>query len=125
MIKSTTLTSLMRTVWEIYQAALAAVTRAARATWQRVRVSHWIGSSLTNFRDFALRYWPAIAVLAVLVLALAGYAAWPRMTATTTTASTSWSRVCVGGVSYLQFTSGASVEWTPAGKVKTCSEPGK
>jgi hypothetical protein len=125
MIKTTTLTSLMWTVWEIYQAAQAAVTRSARSTWQRVRVSHWIGSSLTNFRDFALRYWPAIAVLAVLVLAVAGYAAWPRMTATTATASTGWSRVCVGGVSYLQFTSGASVEWTPAGKVKTCNESGK
>ena len=36
-----------------------------------------------------------------------------------------WSRVCVAGVSYIQFTSGASAEWTPAGKVKTCSEPGK
>jgi hypothetical protein len=82
-------------------------------------------SLMTNPRDFALRYWPAIALLAVLVLALAGYVARPRMTATTATASTGWSRVCVGGVSYLQFTSGASVEWTPAGKVKTCSESGK
>ena len=86
-------------------------------------------SLTTNSRDFALRYWPAIALLAVLVLALAGYVAWPRMTATTATAAAStsagWSRVCVGGVSYLQFTSGASVEWTPAGKVKTCSESGK
>jgi hypothetical protein len=85
-------------------------------------------SLMTNSRDFALRYWPAIAVVAVLVLALAGYAAWPRMTATSATAATAfsgWSRVCVGGVSYLQFTSGASVEWTPAGKVKTCGEPAK
>jgi hypothetical protein len=83
-------------------------------------------SLMTNSRDFALRYWPAIAVLAaVVVLALAGYAVWPRMTATTATASIGWSRVCVGGVSYLQFTSGASVEWTPAGKVKACGEPGK
>ena len=84
-------------------------------------------SLMTNPRDFALRCWPAIAVLAVLLLALAGYVAWPRMTATTATATASagWSRVCVGGVSYLQFTSGASVEWTPAGKVKTCSESGK
>ena len=85
-------------------------------------------SLMTVSRDFALRYWPAIAVLAVLVMALASYAAWPRMTATTATAATTsngWSRVCVGGVSYLQFTSGASVEWTPAGKVKTCTEPSK
>jgi hypothetical protein len=86
-------------------------------------------SLMTNPRDFALRYWPAIALLAVLVLAVAGYVAWPRMTSTAATAaatasasaSTGWSRVCVGGVSYLQFTSGASVEWTPAGKVKTCN----
>ena len=33
-----------------------------------------------------------------------------------------WSRICVAGVSHLQFTSGASVEWTPGDKVKTCSE---
>jgi hypothetical protein len=64
-------------------------------------------------------------LVVVVVLALAGYAAWPRMTATTVTASTGWSRVCVSGVSYLQFTSGASVEWTPAGKVKACGESGK
>ena len=64
---------------------------------------------------------------------------WSHMTATTSTIATasttgttsttrttsSWSRVCVAGVSYVQFTSGASVEWTPAGKVKTCSEAGK
>ena len=87
----------------------------------------------TNPRDFALRHWPAIGLLAllVLVLALAGYSAWPRMTAipATTTIATAttpgWSRICVAGVSYLQFASGASVEWTPAGKVKTCSEPAK
>jgi hypothetical protein len=88
-------------------------------------------SLMTNPRDFALRYWPAIALLAVLVLAVAGYVAWPRMTSTaatataSATATTGWSTVCVGGVSYLQFTSGASVEWTPAGKVKTCNESGK
>ena len=76
-------------------------------------------SLLTNLRDLALRYWRAIGLLAVLVLILAGYAAWVRMAA----ASTGWSRVCVGGVSYIQFASGASVEWTPAGRVKTCSEP--
>jgi len=90
-------------------------------------------SLITSARDFALHCWPAIALLVVLVLALAGYAAWPRMTATTSTIGTSstaattsgWSRVCVAGVSYLQFTSGASVEWTPASKVKACSEGGK
>jgi hypothetical protein len=88
-------------------------------------------SLITSARDFALHCWPAIALLVVMVLALAGYAAWPRMTATTSTIATGatitsgWSRVCVAGVSYLQFTSGASVEWTPAGKVKACSEGGK
>ena len=96
-------------------------------------------SLIKNPREFALQCWPAIAVLIVLVLALAGYAAWSRMNATTSTMATTpttgttsttgttpgWSRVCVAGVSYVQFKSGASVEWTPAGKVKTCSEAGK
>lgn len=96
-------------------------------------------SLITSPREFALQCWPAISLLIVLVLALASYAAWSNMTATTSTIATasttgttsttrttsSWSRVCVAGVSYVQFTSGASVEWTPAGKVKTCSEAGK
>ena len=30
------------------------------------------------------------------------------------------SHECVGGVEYLQFTSGASVAYTPDGKVKPC-----
>jgi len=90
-------------------------------------------SLITNPREFALQCWPAITLLVVLVLGLAGYAAWPRMTAATSTAVTAstttgttstWSRVCVAGVSYLQFASGTSVEWTPAGKVKTCSGEG-
>jgi hypothetical protein len=82
--------------------------------------------------DFAQRHRLTIGLAAMLVLALAAaaYAAWPRQTAPTTTTTTtaavaSWSRICVAGVSYLQFTSGTSVEWTPAGKVKTCSEPAK
>ena len=33
---------------------------------------------------------------------------------------TSYSRICVEGVSYLQFTSGASVEYSLDGKVKAC-----
>ncbi len=33
---------------------------------------------------------------------------------------TGYDRVCIGGVSYLQFTSGVTVEYTPEGKVKTC-----
>jgi hypothetical protein len=96
-------------------------------------------SLMTSPREFALQYWPAIALLIVLVLALVGYSAWSHMTATNSTMATAstagtasttgttpgWSRVCVAGVSYVQFKSGASVEWTPAGKVKTCSEAGK
>lgn len=31
-------------------------------------------------------------------------------------------KTCVDGVEYLQFTSGASVAYTPEGKVKTCSK---
>lgn len=30
------------------------------------------------------------------------------------------SSLCVGGVKYLQFTSGASVAYTPDGKIETC-----
>lgn len=33
---------------------------------------------------------------------------------------TGYSRVCVAGVSYLQFPSGVTVEYTKDGKVKTC-----
>jgi hypothetical protein len=29
-------------------------------------------------------------------------------------------KTCIGGVEYLQFTSGATVAYTPDGKVKTC-----
>jgi len=90
-------------------------------------------SLIMSLRDFALHCWPALALLVVLILAVAGYSAWPHMTATTSTVAsnsatptpTGWSRTCVAGVSYLQFTSGASVEWTPAGKVKACSDGGK
>ena len=34
--------------------------------------------------------------------------------------ATGYSRVCVDGVEYLQFTSGAAVAYTRDGKVKTC-----
>lgn len=33
---------------------------------------------------------------------------------------TDYSRICVDGVEYLQFTSGASVAYTADGKIKTC-----
>jgi hypothetical protein len=76
--------------------------------------------------DLGQRYWRD--ALLVLALALAVYAAWPRTaTSNATPAATTgtdsgpgWSRVCVAGVAYLQFTSGASVEWTPAGRVRSC-----
>ena len=88
-----------------------------------------IKTLMATAKDFALRHWRVIGLLpALLVLALVGYAVWPRTAPAPTagTASTSgWSRQCVAGVSYLQFTSGVSVEWTPNGKVKTCSEPAK
>jgi hypothetical protein len=79
----------------------------------------------TNAKDFAQRYWRAISLLALLAVALAGYGLWPRTipASTAMTAPTpAWSRHCVAGVSYLQFTSGVSVEWAPNSKVKTCSE---
>ena len=34
---------------------------------------------------------------------------------------TGYSRQCVGGVSYLQFSSGVTVEYNPNGTIKTCS----
>ena len=37
-----------------------------------------------------------------------------------TAATTGYHRVCLGGVEYLQFTSGATVAYTPDGKIKTC-----
>jgi hypothetical protein len=94
-----------------------------------------IKTIMANPMDFAHRHWPVIGLLALLVVALAltAYAVWPRTAVSTsgtapiagTAPTPAWSRVCVSGVSYLQFTSGATVEWTPAGKVKTCSESAK
>jgi hypothetical protein len=88
-----------------------------------------IKTLIANPMDFAQRHWPVIGLLAlvVAVLTLTVYAAWSRTTVSTagTAPTAAWSRVCVAGVSYLQFTSGASVEWTPGGKVKACSEPTK
>lgn len=89
-----------------------------------------IKTLMANPMDFALRYlrdWRVIGPLALLVLGAAAYASWPRTIPSTavTASAPGWSRLCVAGVSYLQFTSGASVEWTPAGKVKSCSEPAK
>jgi outer membrane lipopolysaccharide assembly protein LptE/RlpB len=58
----------------------------------------------------------SMALLIGAFLLLAGCGWWERVTAH----YTGWSRICVDGVSYLQFTSGASVEYTPDGKVRTC-----
>ncbi len=58
-----------------------------------------------------------IAAISLLGFTLSGCGWFDRVTASTT----GWSRICVGGVSYLQFTSGASVEYTSDGKVKTCN----
>jgi hypothetical protein len=58
----------------------------------------------------------AMLLTACGLLSLGACGAWERATAT----YTGYSRMCVAGVSYLQFTSGASVEYTPDGKVRTC-----
>lgn len=66
----------------------------------------------------AQRSKPVLRIVALLLVAVAlsscgwfdrGVASW-----------TGYSRLCIDGVSYLQFTSGATVEWTPEGKVRTC-----
>lgn len=57
--------------------------------------THWIIVIVLTFAYFAMEYYkasnPALERLA-----------------------------CVGGVSYLQFSNGVSVEYTPEGKVRTC-----
>lgn len=50
------------------------------------------------------------------LLLLTGCGAWERSVAS----FSGWSSVCVNGVSYLQFVSGVTVEYTPDGKIKTC-----
>lgn len=50
-------------------------------------------------------------------LMLAGCGVFGRMEA----GATGYSRSCVDGVSYLQFVSGVTVEYTRDGKIKTCS----
>jgi hypothetical protein len=57
-----------------------------------------------------------LAMLVLISLSLAGCGWVSRLSATLS----DYSRICVDGVSYLQFTSGASVEYGPDGKVKTC-----
>jgi hypothetical protein len=55
----------------------------------------------------------------LLILFLAGCGAAERMAVTVTGTPQA---TCVGGVEYLQFTSGATVAYTPAGTVKTCNK---
>lgn len=57
-----------------------------------------------------------ILLMVPIILALAGCGAFERYTASIT----GYSRVCVDGVSYLQFTSGATVEYRPDGSIKRC-----
>lgn len=56
---------------------------------------------------------PTILLLAVMLTGC-GWA--DRVAAT----ATGYARVCVDGVEYIQFTSGATVAYTPDGKVKLC-----
>lgn len=58
----------------------------------------------------------SLAALAVLCLVLAGCGQMERATA----AWTGYSTMCVQGVSYIQFTSGASVQYNIDGSIKRC-----
>lgn len=55
-------------------------------------------------------------VIVLFALCLAGCGAGSR----TVAHLTGWSKVCVEGVSYLQFPSGVTVQYDRAGKVVTC-----
>jgi len=57
-------------------------------------------------------------ILAILFLAapLAACGAVDRFAAT----ATGYSKMCIDGVEYIQFSSGASVAYTPDGAIKTC-----
>jgi hypothetical protein len=55
-----------------------------------------------------------LAILVILPLTGCGYV--DRLAAT----ATGYSILCVNGVEYIQFTSGASVAYTNEGKIKTC-----
>lgn len=58
-----------------------------------------------------------ITILLLTVL-LTGCGWFDRVAAT----ATGYASVCVDGVEYLQFTSGATVAYTPDGKIKTCGK---
>ena len=57
-----------------------------------------------------------MALVGICVLALAGCGKLNR----TLAHYRGFAEVCVHGVDYLQFSSGASVEYLPNGKIKTC-----
>lgn len=59
-----------------------------------------------------------IVIPMILLLTLSGCGGYERMSA----AVTGWSHICVNGVSYLQFISGVTVEYTRDGKIKTCDK---
>lgn len=71
-----------------------------------------------NRRDYgmAMKMLSVVAVFVVACCVLAGCGQFSRDMAKWN----GYSRMCVDGVSYLQFTSGASVEYTRDGKVKGC-----
>jgi len=54
----------------------------------------------------------------VVALILSGCGKIDQFTASTT----GYSRICVDGVEYIQFTSGASVSYGTDGKIKMCSK---
>ncbi len=58
----------------------------------------------------------ALILITVLMAGLLGCGYADRKVA----ALTGYTRHCIDGVSYLQFPSGATVEYTPEGKIKTC-----
>jgi len=57
-----------------------------------------------------------VALAVVVAVALSGCGYFDRAGATFTGSS----ETCVDGVKYIQFTSGASVKYTPDGKIATC-----
>lgn len=72
---------------------------------------------LTRYTKLGVRRL-STTMVAVLLCGLLGGCGWvDRVTASATGAP---SEACVDGVSYLQFTSGVSVKYTPQGRVATC-----
>ena len=57
-----------------------------------------------------------ITIMALIALGISGCGAWDRGVAQVTGIA----HTCVDGVIYLQFASGASVAYSPDGKIRTC-----